>query len=144
VVLYGKATELMVRGNPGLYCPYIIYSKMGVHILYTGLSKALYGMVRTALQLYRRLRGDLDKMGLFINPCASCVATMMVNESQCTICWHVDNLNISRADETVVTPFSLKLVDLYKGDVETHRDEILRYLGMDLGFRLSPGAMLDP
>ena len=71
-----------------------------------------------------------------------CVANMMVNGAQCTVCWHVDDLEVSHVDEAVVTAFSLKLADLYKGRVKIHCGKVLDYLDMKLDYDSSPGALL--
>ena len=83
--------------------------------MYVRLSKALYGILRAALLFYKRLRKDLEDMGFKINPYDPCVANMLVNGVQCTVCWHVDDLKVSHVDETIVTAFSMKLAYLYKG-----------------------------
>ena len=44
-------------------------------------------------------------------------------------------------DEAVVTVFSLKLADFYKRWIKTHRGKLLGYLGMDLNYGSSPGAL---
>ena len=142
MLLRGKVAELMVRVNPVLYRPYITYSKKGVTMLYVRLSKALYGMLRAALLFYKRLRKDLETMGFEVNPYDPCVANKMVNGAQCTVCWHVDDLKVSHVDEAVVTAFSLKLADLYKGRVKTHRGKVFDYLGMDLDYGSEPGALI--
>ena len=72
-------------------------------------------MLRTALLFYKRLRKDLENIGFKINPYDSCVANMMVNGTQCTVYWHVDDLKMPHVDEAVVTTFLLKLADLYNG-----------------------------
>ena len=76
------------------------------------LSKALYGMLRAALLFYKkRLRKYPENMGFKVNPYDPCVANMMVNGAQCTVCWHINDLKVSQVDEAVVTAFLLKLVD---------------------------------
>ena len=45
-------------------------------------------------------------------------------------------------DEAVVTAFSLKLADLYKGRVKTHRGKVFDYLGMDINYGLMPGVLI--
>ena len=132
----------MVRVNPTLYQPYITYSKKGVPMLYVRLSKALYGMLRAALLFCKRLRKDLEFMGFEINPYDPCVANMMVTGAQCTVCWHIDDLKVSHVDEAAVTAFSLKLADLYKRRVKTHRGKVFDYLGMDLDYGSSPGVLI--
>ena len=90
-------------------------------MLYVRLSKALHGMLRAALLFYKRLRNDLENMGFGVNPYDPCVTNILVNGAQCTVCWYVDDLNVSHMDEAVVTTFLLRLADLYKGRVKTHR-----------------------
>ena len=70
------------------------------------IEKALYGTLRAALLFYCKLRADLEDMGFEVNPYDPCVANKIVNESQCTIVWHVDDLKVSHKDETVVTYFA--------------------------------------
>ena len=74
---------------------YVTYSPNGIAMLYVRLSKALYGMLRAALLFYKRLRSDLENMGLEVNPYDPCVANKMMNGSQTTRCWHVDDLKVS-------------------------------------------------
>ena len=50
-------------------------------ILYVRLLKAFYGLLRLALLFYKKLRGDLEKMGFEINPYDPCVANKMINGS---------------------------------------------------------------
>ena len=62
---------------------------------------------------YKRLRSDLKNMGFVVNPYGPCVANRMVNGSQMTVCWHVNDLKVSQVDENAVTAFALKLACLY-------------------------------
>ena len=55
-------------------------------MLYVRLSKAFYGMLRAALLLHKRLRKDLENMGFEVNSYNPCVASVMVNGTQCTVC----------------------------------------------------------
>ena len=87
-------------------------------MLYVRLSKALYGMLRTALLFYKRLRSDLENMGFEVNPYDPCVANKMVNGHQMTIYWHVDDLKVSHKDEGAVTALALKLASMY-GEMTT-------------------------
>ena len=79
-----------------------------------------------------RPRDDLENMGSAINLYDPCVANMMVNGSQCTICWYVDGLKVSHVTTTVLIILLLKLADLYKGRVKTHQGKQFDYLGLDL------------
>jgi len=71
-------------------------------VLYLRLKKALYGTLKAALLFWRRLSNVLQTWGFKINPYDKCVANKMINESQCTIVWHVDDLKISHVDKSVV------------------------------------------
>ena len=62
-----KLAETMVRIDPALYRDYVTYSVKGVPMLYVGLSKALYGMLRAALLFYKRFQSTLENMGFETN-----------------------------------------------------------------------------
>jgi hypothetical protein len=52
-------------------------------------------MMKSALLFYRKLVSELKEMGFEINPYDPCVANKMVNGTQMTIRWHVDDLMMS-------------------------------------------------
>ena len=54
------------------------------------VQKALYGMLKSALLFYSKLRNDLIQEGFKVNLYDPCVANKQVNGSQMTIVWHVD------------------------------------------------------
>ena len=66
--------------------------------MYVKCHKAVYGLLRSALLFYRRLRGELEEMDFEINPYDPCVANKVINGSQMTVVWHVDDLKASHAD----------------------------------------------
>ena len=47
-------------------------------------------MLKSALLFYKKLRGDFKSIDFKINPYDACVGNKMVNGSQMTIVWHVD------------------------------------------------------
>ena len=98
MLLSGKLAELLVKVNPSFYRKYVITSKQGVTMLYFKLTKALYVMLRSAMLFYKKLRGRLDGTGFEVNPYL-CVANKVVNGSQMTVCWHVDDMRISHIEE---------------------------------------------
>ena len=81
-------------------------------------------------------------MGFVVNPYDPCVANRMVNGSQITMCWHVNDLKVSYVNENAVTAFSLKLSRLYVPKTTIGRGEIHEYLGMDMDWGTSPGTMV--
>ncbi len=86
--------------------------KFGQKLLYIKLAKALYGMMKSALLLYRKLITELREKGFELNPYDPCVANAIVNGKQITVTWHVDNLKISHVDPRVVTAL-LKYLSIY-------------------------------
>ena len=71
-------------------------------MIYTKLSKALYGTLQVVLLFWRNLSGFLiHKLGFEANPYDFCVMNKIINGSQCTIGWHVDDSKISHIDGKV-------------------------------------------
>lgn len=92
----------MVQIDPELYAPYLIKSKMGESLLYVRMLKAMYSLLRSVLLFYLRLVANLKAYGFDVNPYDPCVATRIVNGTQLTVTWHVNNLKISHAQEHLI------------------------------------------
>ena len=60
--LRGKILELLVQLEPTMYRKYVTVGPNGEPILYVRLLKALYGLLRSALLFYKKLRSDLENM----------------------------------------------------------------------------------
>ena len=101
--LEGRSVDIMCRVNKD-YEKFVCYEN-GKKVLYLQLLKALYGCVKSALLWYDLFSTTLKDMGFVLNPYDECVANKMVNGSQCTIAWHVDDNNISHVDSEVVSQF---------------------------------------
>ena len=65
--LRGKLIELLVQLEPTMYRKYVTTGPNGEPILYVRLLKALYGLLRSALLFYKKLRADLEDMGFEVN-----------------------------------------------------------------------------
>ena len=111
-------------------------------MLYVRFSKALYGMLRTAILFYKRLRSYLENMGFKINPYDHCVANKMVNGHHMTICWHVDDIKVSHKDENDVAALKEKLAELYGPKNTVSRGKVHAFLGMDIDWASVPGTMI--
>ena len=98
MVLEGPLAEMMVKVSPGTYEKYLHTTKKRKKLLYVKLNKALYGFLRSALLLYRKLKKELTDDGFIINAYDSCVANKLVEGTQVTVTWHVDNLKISHVN----------------------------------------------
>ncbi len=70
-------------------------------------------MMKSALLFYRKLIAELRDMGFTINPYDPCIANKMVNGSQMTIRWHVNDLMISHAIHDDIMTFVQQIKDIY-------------------------------
>jgi hypothetical protein len=107
VKMVGMLAKLMVKTNPKLYRQYVIPEK-GKSALYLRLQKALYGMMKSALPIYRKLVSELREMGFEINPYDPCVANKMINGMQ-----HVDDLMISHLSQDKIMKVVQGIKDIY-------------------------------
>eukprot|EP00804_Cyclotella_cryptica_P004105 CCRYP_019110-RA/>CCRYP_019110-RA protein AED:0.32 eAED:0.32 QI:0/0/0/1/0/0/2/0/274 len=95
MVLRGELCELMCMVDPKLYRKYVCKDRRGKPILYE-LYKSLYGLMRSALLFYKKLKKELENYGMIMNPYDMCVANKETKSGhQLTMLWHVDNLKIS-------------------------------------------------
>ncbi len=49
-------------------------------------------MLKSVLWFYKKLRADLEADGFIVNNYDTCVANKIVNGTQMTVTWHVDNI----------------------------------------------------
>ena len=75
----GNIVELLVQLKTSMYQNYVTQGPNCEPVLYVKLLKALYGLLRSALLFYKKLRADLEHMVFTINPYDPCVANKMVN-----------------------------------------------------------------
>jgi len=132
----GKLAELLVKISPEIYRQYVTVER-GQTVLYVELQKALYGMLKSALLFYQKLRGDLEEIGFEVNPYDPCVANMEQAGSQLTVVWHVDDLKISHKQPEVVDDLIMWLQSKYEdevGKVKKLQGKVHEYLGMTLDY----------
>ena len=141
MVLKGELCELMVQVDPKIYRKYVTRDKKGKPVMYVQLYKSLYGLLRSALLFYRKLRKELEAFGFEINPYDPCVANKM---SECghqqTVIWHVDDLQASHVDARENTKLIKYLRGIYGDKMTINRGKKHRYLGMDLDYS-KPGVL---
>ena len=133
---------MMVHITPQIYGPYVKMDKKGTPILYVRLKKALYGLLRSSLLFYRKLRGELAAYGFKVNPYDPCMGNKMLTTEtvlpvidkrgriirdqnaskkmckvkqgkQITVIWHVDDLMMSCEENFEFTKFSCNLANIY-------------------------------
>jgi hypothetical protein len=100
MLLKGHLAKLMVQVDTHLYCKYIIHDKKNQPLLYVKLTKAIYGLLKSALLLHRKFINDLKSYSsLFvINPYNPCIKNATVSNKQITVTWHEDDLKVSHID----------------------------------------------
>ena len=87
--------------------------------------------MRSALLWYRTLVEELTQMGFKLNPYDPCVANSIIDDTQSTICWYVDDLKISHKKEAVVSDIINKLETKF-GKMTIKRGKLHTFVGMDI------------
>jgi len=129
IKMRGPAVQAILRVDSRKYKPYVSKEK-GEEVLYMKLLKAMYGTLTAALLWYQMFARTLVSIGFVINRYDTCVANKMINGSQFTICWYVDDLKLSHVDKREVT----KMLEILKD--KFHKLTITRgsrhtYLGIN-------------
>ena len=76
------------------------------------------------LLFYRKLLTKLEDFGFAVNPYDPLVANKMLNGSQMTVAWHVDDLKIYHKDSLDVTNFLHNFGQIYGGRMTVHRGKV--------------------
>jgi hypothetical protein len=114
VGLDGPLAQLLTKVDPNLYAKFMT-KENGKDIMYVKLTKALYGTLQTAMLFWKDLTGYLTQHGFVLNPYNNCVPNKMINGTQCTILWYVDDLMISHAKQEVLEDLINTLNERYQG-----------------------------
>ena len=133
--LSGPLAKLLEKVNKEKYEKYISHEK-GKPVIYVRLRKALYGTLQAALLFWKDLSTQLEQWDFELNPYDNCVANKLINGTQCTILWHVDDLKISHVDPMVVGSIINLLNERYgkEAPLTVTRGKIHDYLGRTLNF----------
>ena len=106
--LEGEIAELLIKRDPS-YKEFVTRER-GKTVIYTELEKALYGTLQAAALFWKDFTKYLvEELGFEVNPHDLCVVNKTINDKQCTIGWHVDDLMISHVDKDVVEEIVRKL-----------------------------------
>ena len=133
VKIQGKMAEIFINLDQKKYGPFKC-TENGKVTIYMLLNKALYGTLRAAILFWENLTSTLSAMGFEVNDYDVCVANKLINGSQCTITWHVDDLKISHKDPSVVDDVINNINAVY-GEIQeitVKRGKGHDYLGMDV------------
>ena len=140
--LEGEIALLIIRLDP-TYIQFLSYHR-GKPVIYTELNKALYGTLQAALLFWRNLSGFLvEKLGFEANPYDFCVVNKIINGSQCTIGWHVDDQKISHVNGKVNQYILDTLQKEYgkEAPIPSTTGKIHEYLGMTIDYT-TPGKVV--
>ncbi len=75
---------------------------------------------------------ELEGLGFKLNPYDPCITNCMVNRTQQTVCWHVDDLKISHINPAINTRLIGSLAKIYGNKITVSCGKVHEYLGMDL------------
>jgi hypothetical protein len=134
----GKMVDLLMEIDQNMYGPCIV--KEGKEtVMYVELLKALYGTVRAARLFWEKLTGKLLEWGFTANPYDPCVMNKIVEGTQLTVTWHVDDLKVSHAKPSVVDQFIADMEGEFGKETPLNksRGKVHDYLGMTLDFSKS-------
>ena len=134
MLLRGPLAELMVVVDPSFYCYYITYDSKFQALLYVKMNKALYGLLKSALQFYKKFRSHIEAYGFKVNPYNPCVANADLNGHKMTVTWHVDDLKVSQKDPFEIILFAQYLYTKYGEQLSLKRGQVHNYLGMYLDY----------
>ncbi|KAL7570585.1 hypothetical protein ACA910_017636 [Epithemia clementina (nom. ined.)] len=142
----GSLVDMLVEMSPEIYHEHVVI-EAGNKILYVIVTKAIYGMLISALLFYKKLKKDLEEIGFEVNPYDPCIANRMINGKQHTVTWHVDDLKSSHVDSKVNDEFAnwleTKYGDPKVGKVKAERGKRHDYLAMKLDLSIPGEAKID-
>ena len=131
VHITGIMVDILLGIDPEMYGPYVVMEGKE-KVLYLELLQATYGTLRAAHLFWEKLSGELQEWGFKANPYDSCVVNKMINGKQCTIGWHVDDVQCSHVDPMVVEHMISLMGNEFGKDapLTVSRDKVHEYLGM--------------
>jgi len=103
----------------------------GRRVPYVRVLKVIYGMIESALRWYDLFSSTLTGMGFEINPYDKCTANIIINGSQCTVGWYVDDNKVSRVDDDVID-MVVDEIEAKSGKLTRNKGNKHTFLGMDI------------
>ena len=134
--LEGEFVDIMCSVNPE-HVKNIVYERKGrkmVKVLYLKVLRAIYGCLESALLWYNLYVHTLQGLGFELNPYDMCVANKIIDGSQCTIAFYVDDNKISHRDSKEVDGIIDQLRKEF-GNVTYSRRKQHDFLRMDVVFK---------
>jgi hypothetical protein len=140
----GALVDILVEMNPEKYTKFVTCEN-GKRVIYVMMLKALYGMLESSLLYYKKFKNDIETIGFEVNPYDPCVANRIVQGTQQTICWHVDDLKSSHKKSIVNDEFLDWLTKMYGNvaPVKATRGKRHDYLGIFLEYKDTGEVVVD-
>ena len=132
----GEMVKVLLQIDKQMYSEYVVMEK-GEQVMYMELLKALYRTLRAAHLFWQKLSKQLiDVWGFVPNKYNDCVVNKMINSSQMTVVWHVDDLKVSHMDAKEVGKFIHQMEEAFGKEtpLSVSRGKTHEYLGMSLDF----------
>jgi Reverse transcriptase (RNA-dependent DNA polymerase) len=131
VRITGVTVDVLCAANH-IYKQFIT-TENGTQVVNLQVLKALYGCVKSAFLWFDLFSSVLCDMGFEINPYDSCVANKVINGSQCTVAWYVNDTKISHTDPNIVSDI-ISSIEKHFGEMTKTRGNKHTFLGMDVTF----------
>jgi hypothetical protein len=141
IKILGVLVDILVQIAPNVYKSYVTTDKEGAKQLLVQCQNALYGTMVASLLYYRKFTKSLKSVRFEINPYNPCVANKIVDGTQMTICFHVDDCKLShrssRANSSMINWLHQEYESIFEdgsGDMTVSRGRVHKYLGMTLDY----------
>ena len=140
----GSMVTLLEKIDPQLYSKCIHTTRKGRKILYAKANKAIYGTLKAALLFWKKLKGTLASWGFVENKYDACTMNKLVDGTQLTVVWHVDDLKISHLKQSAVDELLTELDLEFGGEsgLTTNTGKIHDYLGMTIDYSMPGNVMI--
>jgi hypothetical protein len=135
IKIRGVLVDILVKIAPDVYKSYVMTDKKGTKQLLVQCQNALYGTMVASLLYYRKFTKSLTSVGFKINPYDPCVANKIVDGTQMTICFHVDDCKLShrssRANNNIIDWLRQEYESIFEdgsGKMTVSRGRVHKYL----------------
>jgi hypothetical protein len=133
--------DILVQIAPNIYKSFITTDKKGMKQLLVQCQNALYGTMVASLLYYHKFTKSLTSVRFAINPYDPCMANKIVDGTQMTICFHVDDCKLShhssRANDNMIDWLHQEYESIFEDgsrEMTVSRGRVHKYLGMTLDY----------
>ena len=137
----GKMVDLLLEIDEAMYKP-CVTDERGERVMYVELLKALYGTLQAARLFWEKLSTKLKEWGFIMNHYDPCIANKIIDGTQMTVAWHVDDLKVSHKKLSAIREFAALLNDEFGKETQISEsyEKKHEYLGMQMDYGV-PGEV---